>query len=143
MQVKLNGPTEQIQFYRDLQLQWINVITALNFLWNEFFMDQLNCSIMMLLQWWHEFRAKCWTEQQNANYNKMFCVSASVCCLEFNIPSQILCFLIVLDLELGEMPSCAGTLLVCYEWHNSPLIWKFIVRNRKLLCFWSVCYAVV
>lgn len=29
-----------------------------------------------------------------------------VCCLVFNIPSQILCFFIVLDLELGEMLSC-------------------------------------
>lgn len=54
--------------------------------------------------------------------NRFVYLQVFVCCLEFNIPSQILCVLIVLDLDLGEMLSCAGTLLVCYESHNSPLI---------------------
>lgn len=131
------------------------------------FTEIFNCNeLMWSLHWifcgmnfsWTSWTALLWcccsgdmnSEQSVGLNNKMQIITKCfvylqvfVCCLEFNIPSQILCFLIVLDLELGEMPSCAGTLLVCYEWHNSPLIWKFIVRNRKLLCFWSVCYAVV
>lgn len=87
------------------------------FLWNEFFKEQLSCSGMMVLQSddMNSEQSIVLNNQMQMIRNCFVYLRVFVCCLEFNIPSQILCFLKVLDLELGEMLSCARTLLVCYE----------------------------
>lgn len=79
-------------------------------------MDQLSYSVMMVLQSDDMNSEQSIVNDQMQMITNCFTyVQVFVCCLEFYTPSQILCFLIVLDLELGEMLSCAGTLLVCYE----------------------------
>lgn len=80
-------------------------------------MDQLSYSVMMVLQSddMNSEQSIVLNDQMQIITNCFTYVQVFVCCLEFYTPSQILCFLIVLDLELGAMLSCAGTLLVCYE----------------------------